>query len=338
MAAVKREQRRPQEGSLYYRANRKAWVAQVTLIEPSGRLIKRTKLIKVDRKTKNPPDEAVRALEELKKLKSDGGFARGLSTVGELMTEWLTTVRVKNKDQGKGLAVRTFEQYRDISHTHIIPALGRTKVKDLTKAQVERWLRAMEGASYTRGRSTRTYSANTLRLCRVVLGMAFQWAISEGIVSRNVARESKPPGGRSRPEKHALNEDQARKLIEATRGSELGPLWVLMITTGLRRGEALGLRWQDYDGESITVTSQLKIEGGPVTRGELKTDRSKRRLRLPDFLIADLEAHRARQVESAKAGGRLAPELIFTNSQGSHIRPDNLTKRFMATNPDSESP
>ena len=102
--------------------------------------------------------------------------------------------------------------------------------------------------------------------------------------------------------------------------------------------EALGLRWQDYDGESITVTSQLKIEGGQVTRGELKTDRSKRRLRLPDFLIADLEAHRARQVESAKAGGRLAPELIFTNSQGSHIRPDNLTKRFMATNPDSESP
>ena len=72
-----------------------------------------------------------------------------------------------------------------------------------------------------------------------------------------------------------MSEDQAKRLIEATRGSDLGALWALMVTTGLRRGEALGLRWADYDGESMTVTSQLKIEAGQVTRGDLKTDRSK---------------------------------------------------------------
>ena len=329
VAAVKREQRKPQEGSLFYRADRRAWVAQVTVIDATGKRIQRMSYVRVDRKTKNPPDDAIRALEELKKLQTDGGLAaNSISTVGELVEEWLGTLRIRDEQQSDGLAARTFEQYRDISRTHIIPALGRAKVKDLKKAQVEKWLRSMEGTAYTKGRSTRTYSANTLRLCRVVLGMALKWANSEGLVSGNVAREAKPPGGRPRPEKHALSEEQAGKLIEATRGSDLGALWALMVTTGLRRGEALGLRWRDYDGESITVTSQLKIEGGRVTRGDLKTERSKRRLRLPDFLVADLEAHRARQVESAKAGGRLAPDLIFTNSQGSHIRPDNLQKRF----------
>ena len=329
IAAVKREQRKPQEGSLYYRADRRAWVAQVTLTDNAGKRIQKLSYVQVDRKTKNPPDEAIRALEELKKLKTDGGLTTTISTVGELMEEWLATLRVRDEQQSDGLARRTFEQYRDISHTHIIPALGRAKLRDLTKTSVEKWLRSMEGMSYTKGKSTRTYSANTLRLCRVVLGMAFKWATSEGIVSRNVAREARPPGGRPRPERHALSEEEARKLIEATRGDDLGALWALMVTTGLRRGEALGLRWSDYDGESITVTSQLKIEGGQVTRGDLKTDKSRRKLRLPEFLIADLKAHRAKQIESANADGREPPELIFTNSQGSYIRPDNLTKRFV---------
>ena len=92
VAAVKREQRSPQEGSLYYRANRKAWVAQVTLIEPSGKRIVKTRLIKVDRKTKNPPEAAIRALEDLKKLKSGGGLVKGTSTVSELIEEWLASI------------------------------------------------------------------------------------------------------------------------------------------------------------------------------------------------------------------------------------------------------
>lgn len=331
MAAIKREQRSPQEGSLYYRADRKAWVAQVTVTEPGGGTqIKKRKLIKVAKRTKNPPPEAVKALEALKAIKLSGGLLKGTSTVGELMEEWLANLRVKTSNQGNGLAIRTFEQYSDISRSHIIPSLGGIKIKDLNKVKVEKWLHMMEGTSYKKGTSIRTYSANTIRLCRTVLGMALKWGVAEGHVGKNVAAETRPAGGRPRPEKHALSEDQAKRLIEATRGSEVGPLWALMITTGLRRGEALGLRWIDFDGESITVTSQLKIEGGKVTRGELKTERSKRRLRLPDFLIADLEAHKVAQLNTATNEGRELPELIFTNSQGSHIRPDNLTKRFVS--------
>ncbi len=330
VAAIKREQRRPQEGSLFYRANRKAWVALVTITNANGTRIQRTRQIKVDRKTKNPPEEAIRALDELKALGSGGGLIKPSSSIEELMEEWLASIRVKGPRQKEGLARATFAQYESIARNQIIPMIGRIKAKDLTRSRVDRWLRDLETSTYSHGsRKAMPYSANTLRLCRVVLGMALKWAMREGIVSRNVAREALPPGGRPRPEKHAMGEDEVVRLIESSRGTPYGALWALLIATGLRRGEALGLRWRDYDGESITVASQIKLESGKIVRGDLKTERSKRRLRLPDFLIEDLEAHREMQRREALAAGRETPELIFTTSNGGPIRPDNLRDRFI---------
>lgn len=81
--------------------------------------------------------------------------------------------------------------------------------------------------------------------------------------------------------------------------------------------------------ESITLTSQLKIEGGQIARGDLNNDRSKRRLRLPDFLIADPWAHSQAQFEIQAEVDRQAPDLIFTNFQGGSMRSGNLRKRFI---------
>ena len=246
------------------------------------------------------------------------------------MDEWLTSIRIKGPNQGEGLAMATFAQYESLTRNQIVPKLGQVKVKDLTRSRVDRWLRDLEASTYVRDNGASVaYSANTLRLCRVVLGMALKWAMREGIVSKNVAREALPPGGRPRSEKHALSEAQATRLMETSRGKPLGALWALMITTGLRRGEALGLRWQDFDGESITVTTQLKLENNQIVRGELKTDRSKRRIRIPEFLIEDLEGHRKLQLNAANEAEREPPELIFTNSKGGPIRPDNLRARFI---------
>ena len=124
IAAMKREQRRPQEGSLYYRADRKAWVAQVTLTDQSGRQVKRRRLVKVDRKTRVPPDAAIRALEELRAVKEAGGMVQEIFTVSELIEKWLSTLSVKGPDQAEGLAPATFEQYKSIATHQILPYLG----------------------------------------------------------------------------------------------------------------------------------------------------------------------------------------------------------------------
>jgi len=330
IAAVKREQRKPQEGSLYYRADRRAWVAQVTLTDQSGKQIKRRRLIKVDRKTRVPPDAAIRALEELRAVKDAGGMAQEISTVGELIEKWLSTISIKGPYQAEGLAPATIEQYKSIATHQILPYLGRTKLKDLNHYSIDKWLATLQKSTYlTQSGQPRTYTSNTLRLSRVVLSAAVGWATKERILTYNPVRDSRPPGGRPKAKRHAMTEEQAQRLIEKSRGYELGPLWALMITSGLRRGEALGLRWQDYDGESIVIASQLKLENGKVIRGDLKTERSKRSLRLPKFLIADLEAHRIKQREYFKQLGKPLPDLIFASSSGSAIRPDNLRKRFL---------
>lgn len=59
-----------------------------------------------------------------------------------------------------------------------------------------------------------------------------------------------------RSRKYAMDEDQPKRLIEATRESNLDVIWVQMIATGLRRGEALGLRWSEFDGKFITRSNQ----------------------------------------------------------------------------------
>ncbi len=328
IAAVKREQRKPQEGSLYYRADRKAWVAQVTLTE-NGRRVVRTRFIKVDRKTKNPPDAAIKALEELKARKTNHEMLQEISTVRELVEKWLAAIRVRGPNQGEGIAPATYLQYTNSSHNQIIPMIGHVKVKDLTRVRVDQWLRDLEQSTYARANGTTlAYSANTVRLARNALRMAYKWAVHQGIVSSNVVHDSQPPGGRPRPTKYAMSEDQASRLIESSRGSNYGALWAVLITTGLRRGEALGLRWSDFDGKSITITSQIKVENGRVARGDLKTDKSRRKLVLPDYLIADLDAHRERQRLRSLKNGIPEPALIFATASGRPIHPSNVRDHF----------
>lgn len=74
---------------------------------------------------------------------------------------------------------------------------------------------------------------------------------------------------------------------------------------------------QDFDDETITVTTQLKIETERVVRGALKTDNSKQRLGVSEFLLRDLEAHREARLEAAVKEGRKTPELFFTDSPSS---------------------
>lgn len=109
----------------------------------------------------------------------------------------------------------------------------------------------------------------------------------------------------------------------------LGALWALLISAALRHGESMGLTWQDYGGESITVTSQITLENGKIVRGDLNTDKSKRRLRLPDVLIRELEVHREMQHVVAQKDGKKPPELMFATSRGGPILPSNLLPSFI---------
>src|SRR5215212_7447737 len=128
-----------------------------------------------------------------------------------------------------------------------------------------------------------------------------------------------------------LSETEARTFLGTARGDRFESLYVLAITTGLRRGELLGLQWDDADLErgTLRVGRALVREGGRHTLGETKSRRGRRQVNLTARTVSALKAHRKRQLqERIKLTGLYEDRgLIFATSVGTPVNPENLVKR-----------
>ena len=158
------------------------------------------------------------------------------------------------------------------------------------------------------------------------LKQAVRWAL----VPRNVADAATAPRP-TKKEKRPFTPDQARALLEAASGDRFEALYVLAITAGLRRGELLGLRWQDVDLErgSLQVRQQLvrtKKDGLSFTSPKGGGSRG---LKLIQGAIDALKNHRKRQNEERLRLGTLWQNtgLVFTTVTGTPMDGDNLAKR-----------
>ena len=130
---------------------------------------------------------------------------------------------------------------------------------------------------------------------------------------------------------HALNADQAVQLLNAVRGDELESLYVLAITTGMRQGELLGLRWSDIDWNAsrLHLRHTLSRMKGEWWLGQPKTDKSRRAIDLTEPSLAMLRAHRLRHAERLLAiGHRLRDEdFMFTDATGEPLHGRHVTCR-----------
>jgi integrase len=94
-----------------------------------------------------------------------------------------------------------------------------------------------------------TLSPRTVQYIHVTLHKALKQAVRDGLVQRNSTEAVKPPQVR-RKEIHPLTTEQVKTLFEAAKGDRLEALYILAVTTGLRQGELLGLKWDDVDMET----------------------------------------------------------------------------------------
>jgi integrase len=128
-----------------------------------------------------------------------------------------------------------------------------------------------------------------------------------------------------------LSPEEARHLLDAACGDRLEALYVLAVSTGMREGELLGLKWADVDLEAgaLRVRRTLTRSGGKVSLGEPKTKKSRRTVRLTPRAVEALKRHRVRQAgERLKAGSLHEDQgLVFAGEGGGLVNPSNLRQR-----------
>ena len=174
-------------------------------------------------------------------------------------------------------------------------------------------------------------SPSTVRMVHVVMRQMLDTAVRDGLVRRNVAASIERPRV-PRTDAVYLAPEQVRALLEAASGDRLEALWTLLALTGMRRGEALALRWTDLDlsGSTAKFHRTLARVGGRLTFDEVKSSRSRRVVPLADPVVAALREHRRRQVaeQLAAPGWNDEQGLVFVSRIGTPLEPHNAWRSF----------
>ena len=299
------------EGSIYRRTSDRRWLGALTIgRDGDGRVVRKT----VSAKTRA---EVVLKLKKLQRQLDDGLPAPDMKmTVAQLLNQWHDDVLRHQVAPSAALS------YWTVAKHHILPNLGSKKIVNLTTADIDRLLSSKLDSGL---------SISTVRRIRSILGQAIDQGIRWGCVNRNVARLSRAPK-QPRHEGRTLTYEQARRLLKELEGHRHEALYSLMLSTGLRRGEALGLKWRDFDEEArvISVRRQLKRESGTLVTADTKTARSRRSVNLPRGLVNLLLEHRKRQEEERDVVDDLWTDtgFIFTTNFGTPVDPRNLNRDF----------
>jgi integrase len=244
-------------------------------------------------------------------------------TVGQWLDAWL--LEVKGFD---GTRPRTLTLYRGLADRYVKPVLGDVRLDKLTPAHVQRLVTQTRNTRTSRGTPP---SASTLRhvykLVRNALGDAYRMEL----VTRNVAAQVKAPP-LSTQRRPGLDLTDAKRLLKVIDGERLEALYVLALTTGLRRGELLALRWDDIDliSRQLQVRRAIQRVDGKLQITELKTSSSRRTVVLPQLAVRHLQEHKKRQDAERLALGDAWREhgLVFASSVGTPVEPRNVNRRW----------
>jgi integrase len=246
----------------------------------------------------------------------DEGFvfdAKNL-TVGKFLERWLPG---SVKDTVKQ---STYECYERLMRVHLIPALGRVKLKALTPTHV----RALYREKLDSG-----LSATSVQRVHALLHEALKQAVNDGLIPRNVTETVKAPR-QTRKEIQALSPEQARALLETASGGRLEALYLLAIHTGLRQSELLGLKCEDVDlkAKRLSVRRILSAaKNGP--RFTTPKNNKSRTVRLTPRAAEALQVHRQRQVEEREMLAKSWRDhgLVFCTQLGTPLNRNNIHSR-----------
>lgn len=297
------------EGSIYKRKDGR-WAGAVSLGYVGGKL-KRKVMYAATRA------EVQRRLTGILRDQQSGIPIIGeRQTLADFLERWLCDVVAPS------VRPRTLTSYAQLVRLHLTPALGRVPLAKLTPQHVQKFMNDKLAAGL---------SARTVQYLRAVLRRALSQALRWNLVARNVATLVDAPKMK-RKAVRVMSPDEVTLFLEALRGQRFEALLILAISTGLRQGELLGLRWVDVDLAASVVHVRHGIQrlNGKLTLTEPKTERSRRTIRLPQIATRALQTQRARQSEERLAAGERWSDLgfVFATSIGTPLDARNLTRHF----------
>jgi len=270
--------------------------------------------------------EAERARTELLSQLDRGSYVAPdkLTLAAFLLDEWLPAIR-------STLRPTTLELYRVNITTYIAPAVvGRMALQKVTPAALNAFYADLleDGRSDGHG----GLGSKSVRNIHGVLHKALADAVRWGRAQRNVADLAAPPRW-NRPDMVVWTAEQLRTFLRTVADDRIYAAWLLLATTGMRRGEVLGLRWSDLDldqGSAGVVQSRVVAAYGEVLTSEPKTAKGRRAVALDAATTAALRAHRAAQAQERLALGPAWRDsgLVFTLADGGPIHPQRFTAWF----------
>lgn len=290
------DKRTYRSGTIYQRKSDGRWIGSL----PDGHGGRARYVTGTDRET---VEKRLAALSSL----TTSPRAPATETVAAFLARWLDRERQRGR-----LRPRTADGYETLIRLHINPAIGRIRLPALTAADIDHMV----------GLVLENRSQQTARHAYKVVHRALNQAVRWDLLDRNPADRVDAPKVAA-PTPHPLTADEARRFLEATADDPRFALYALAITTGMRRGELLALKWADIDMAAGTVRvekSLRQLDRYRFAREQTKTEKSRRTLPIPGVALRALKA-----MPKGTTG------YVFARPDGRPLPPAEVTRQFQAT-------
>lgn len=285
---------RNQSGYVYKRGAAKIWYGRFRedVLTPTGEVVRRTRNVRLGTINELPSRAAaVIRLQEQMALQKP----KTVITFAELHRRWeIAEIPTMKKT--------TANYYQKILHAHVLPVFGNREIASIGREDIQVLL----------AEQAPKYAKNTLRGIRVSLSKVLTWAVESNWLEKNPCSNIKlPDAGKEKTVHRPLKAEQVIAIAERLK-EPYSTLVLFLAVTGLRIGEAIGVKWSDFDGDVLTVSRT-------IYEGEAQSPKSQKSIRSLPIPAVLLERMR-------KVGGF---EYVFRSRRGTPVNPGNALKRYV---------
>jgi integrase len=274
--------------------------------------------------------DAERALSEIVASVHSGTYLEPTKqTVSEFVTDWLAAIEPTIRPS-------TQHTYARNLRLHVLPSLGSVQLRRVDAGMLNALYAALlaEGKLTTANGPGGGLSPRSVRYVHTIVHRAFRDAVRWGRIARNPADAADPPRASAvvRPTMTTWTADQVRTFLDHTAEHRLHAAFVVLATTGMRRGECLGLRWSDLDltAGRLSIVQTVIAVNHQVRIGSPKTARGRRTVELDPGTLAELRQHRQRQIAERliMGAGFTDHGLVFCRPDGGPLHPERFSRTF----------